>query len=260
MKNRRMKNRRMKNLGMAHMNGRLALMPLLAGACLLTLSGCRTETPTALTPTALSAMLAAAASPTPAVGAELRVSCTPAGVSVIGASVAAGRAGVRIRVSATAARGTYLNFVWTGGGGGGAPAPTFATTWTLKAPPGQLRLSCSTESKESPTRMVTVVDPGGYWRATTLADLGCTGGSVLDWAAGPGRGTTEKAAVNNLVEQTRKRGGGSLTTSVTVKRADVGYSDLASETWLVSRAGRPYMSVNVMKDKEGFAAYADALC
>ena len=253
-----MKERRQRHERAADMNVRLALAPLLAGACLLTLSGARAEAPAAL-----PAALAAAPSPQPAADAELRVSCTPAGISVGGASVAAGRAGVRLRVSSTAAKGTYLNFTWTGGGGGGDPAPTSATTWRLEAPPGQLRLSCSTGGRERPERVVTVVDPGGHWRSSTLADLGCKGGAVLDWAAGPSRGKTAEAAVNNLVEQTRK-GGGPLTTPVTVTRADIGYPGPGYETWLVSPAGRPYMSVDVMKDrdkdKDGFTAYANALC
>jgi len=108
--------------------------------------------------------------------------------------------------------------------------------------------------------VVTVADPGGYWRPKTLADLGCTSGAILDWVVGPGRGKTAQAAVNNLVTQMRKPGGGPLAASVTVKRADIGYFDVASQTWLVTRAGRPYLSVNVMKDNGGFAAYADALC
>jgi len=95
------------------MNVRLALAPLLAGACLMTLSGCREEVPAAFSPE-----LAAAPPPSPVAAAELRVSCTPAGISVAGAAVAAGRAGVRLRVSSTAAKGTYLNSTWTGGGGG----------------------------------------------------------------------------------------------------------------------------------------------
>ena len=234
------------------MNVRLALAPLLAGACLLALSGCRAEAPVAL-PTAL------AAATSPAAATELRVSCTPAGISVAGASVAAGRGGVRLLVSSTAAKGTYLSSTWDGGGGGD-PAPRSATTWTLKAPPGQLRLSCSTESRESPETVVTVADPGGYWRPETLADLGCTSGAILDWVVGPGRGKTPEAAVDNMVMQMRKPGGGPLTTPVTVKRADIGYFDVASQTWLVTRAGRPYLSVNVTKDNGGFAAYADALC
>ena len=236
------------------MNVRLALAPLLVGTCLLTLSGCRES------PAALSAVLPVVSSSSPATSAELRVSCTPAGISVAGTSVTAGPAGVRLRVSSTAAKGTYVNFAWTGDGGGGDIAPKSATTWTMPAPPGPLRLSCSTGVTESPKTVVTVVDPGGFWRATTLADLGCTGGPVLDWAAGPGRGKTAEAAVKDLVDQMRKSSGGPLATSVTVKRAEVGYPDPASGTWLVSRSGRPHLSVHVTKDKDSFAAYANATC
>ena len=240
------------------MNVRFALVPLLAGACLLTISGCRTEG-SALAPVALVA-LRAAPSPPPIARAELAVSCTPHGVSVTGTSVAAGQAGVPLRVSSSAVKGTYLNYTWTGGGGGGNAVPRSATTWTLIAPPGQLRLSCSTAGKDSAERVVTVVDPGHYWRAKTLGDLGCAGSAVLDWAAGPGRGATAEAAVNDQVEQMRKAYSGWLKEPATIRRADFGYSVAGSETWLLLAAGRPHLSVSVTKEKHGFTAYPNALC
>ena len=180
-------------------------------------------------------------------------------LSVAGSTVAANQAGVPLRVRSTAAAGTYLNFSWTGGGGGD-PAPTSATTWTLSAPPGTLQLSCSTPSRESAKKLVTVIDPGGYWRATTLADLGCPGGSLLDWVGGPGRGATAEASVNILVEQTRKLGAGRLKAPVTVTRAEIGYPRSTSETWLVLSADHPYMTVVTTKDESGFSAYANTLC
>lgn len=231
------------------MKVRLALAPVVAGACLLTLAGCQTEASTARPATS---------SPLPA-PASLLVACTPDGISVAGSTVAAGQAGVALRVKSTAAAGTYLNFSWTGGGEGD-PAPTSATTWTLNAPPGTLQLSCSTPSRESPKKMVTVIDPGRYWRATTLADLGCAGITSLDWVAGPGRGATAEASVTNLVEQTRKLGAGWLKAPVTATRADIGYPRSTSETWLVLSAGHPYMTVVTTKDGSGFAAYANTLC
>ena len=244
------------------MNVRLALAPLLTGACLLTLSGCRTQAPAAL-PAALPVALTArpvAPPPLSVSTGALSVSCTPHGISVTGTSVVAGPVGVPIRVSSTAAKGTYLNYTWTGAGGGGHAVPTSATTWTLTAPPGPLRLSCSTAFKESPEKVVAVVDPGRHWRATTLADLGCLGGAPVDWAAGPGRGVTAEAAISDAIKQMSTPYAGWLRAPVTMTRADIGYSGSASVTWLVSSAGRPYMTMGVTKEKDGFAARAHALC
>ena len=230
----------------------LALAPVVAGACLLTLAGCQAEAPTARPAT--SSLL-----PSPVAPAPLLVACTPDGISVAGSTVAVGQAGVPLQVKSTAAAGTYLNFSWTGGGGGD-PAPTSATTWTLNAPPGTLQLSCSTPSRESPKKVVTVIDPDSYWRATTLADLGCADGALLDWAVGPSRGATAEASVANLLEQMRKLGAGRLKAPVTATRADIGYPGSTSETWLVLSAGHPYMTVVTTKDGSGFAAYANTVC
>ena len=132
--------------------------------------------------------------------------------------------------------------------------------WTLTAPPGQLHLSCSTEGRESPKTVVSVVDPGGYWRARTLADLGCPGFAPADWAVGPGRAATAGAAVKNLVEQMRPLVDGLHKAPVTATRADIGYPAGASETWLVLSSGHPHMTVVAATDGHGFVAYPDAFC
>ena len=233
---------------------------VVAGACLLTLAGCQTAAPAVRPATSSpSPVPTSSPSPSPVATAPLLVACTPAGISVAGSTVAASQAGVPLRVKSTAGAGTYLNFSWTGGGGGD-PAPTSATTLILNAPPGTLQLSCSTPSRESPKKVVTVIDPGRYWRATTLADLGCADGPLLDWAVGPSRGATAEASVTNLVEQMHKLRAGRLKAPVTVTRADIGYPGSTSETWLVLSAGHPHMTVVTTKDGSGFVAYANTAC
>jgi hypothetical protein len=45
--------------------------------------------------------------------------------------------------------------------------PDAAQTWTLAAPPGELRLSCSTLDHQGAEVVVDVVDPHGYWSNLT---------------------------------------------------------------------------------------------
>ncbi len=146
---------------------------------------------------------AARARPPSAAPARLDVSCSPDGLKVSGRAVTATSSGVVLRMNSSAAAGTYLNIAWDGGddGGSGAPVPAGPAVWTLAAPPGELRPSCSTTAKQGPESAVTVSDPGGYWRRTTVADLGCAPGATPSWAIDPrGRGPSAEAAVRDMVK------------------------------------------------------------
>lgn len=170
--------------------------------------------------------------------------------------VAATAGGVRISVSSTAAAGTYANFAWEGGGEGNA-APRRATAWTTPAPPGDLRISCSTPTREWPAQHVLVTDPHRYWRSTTMSDLGCPPGSSPGWAIpGPGRGATAKKAVTNLLASMT----GTDWSRAAATQAPVGYVEAPNQTWIVSLSNRPKISVVVTTVGAMFEALPDTIC
>jgi hypothetical protein len=185
-------------------------------------------------------------------GSRLSVACSPSGITVSGDVVPATSTGVKISVSSTMPPGAYLNFER-----GGDPLPATPTTWTLDVPPGPLTLSCAASGAPATpeaTHTVTVTDPGGFWRSTTLMDL-CPGG-MLDWGGTPGSGPSPEAAVNDLVPR--------LSTdarTLTVARAPIGYRDASSQTWIASSPnGKPYMAVDVERSESGFTASPSILC
>lgn len=186
----------------------------------------------------------------------LAVACSPDGLTLSGHEVAATAAGVRVRVSSTAPAGTYANFGWDNGAEGN-PAPRRAEVWTLPTPPGNLRISCSPPTKQSPAQTVRVTDPEHHWRSTTLADLGCPPGVTPSWdIPGPGRGTTAEHAVTNLLASMN----GTDWSRATASLAQVGYPQAPIQTWIVSRSGRAEITVHVTASGAGFEAYPDILC
>ena len=195
--------------------------------------------------------------PPPSAAPEaLEVACSPDGLTLSGHEVAATAAGVRIRVSGTAPAGTYVNFEWDGGGEG-SPAPRRAEVWTLQTPPGDLRISCSTPTKESPAQTVQVSDPDSHWRFTTLSDLGCPPGVTPNWnIPGPGHGTTAEDAVRDVLASMPDPDWSTATATL----APVGYAQAPMQTWIVSRSGRPEITVRVSPTESGFEAFPDTLC
>ncbi|HST81449.1 MAG TPA: hypothetical protein VLL08_06900 [Kineosporiaceae bacterium] len=192
-------------------------------------------------------------------GSTLSVACSPTGITVSGDAVAATSAGVVISVSSTMPAGSYLNFDWPGGGGGDAlPAPAAKVNWTLLAPPGPLNLSCTLNGDPKPAarHTVTVTDPDGVWRSTTLTDLGCANGALLDWAGPPGSGSSPQAAADDLLPRFTTIG-----RPFTVARARIGYPDASSQTWIASRSdGTPYLALDVGPSDSGFTASPNSFC
>ena len=194
---------------------------------------------------------------------ELTVACSPTGITVSAPAVAATPDGVVVRVSSTMPAGAYLNYLWSGagveaGGGGGQAMPPAPATWTLLAPPGTLTLSCTSTGDPAPRAVarVTVTDPGAHWRAATLEELGCASGGVLDWAGPAGSGATPEAAATELLARfapERARG-------LTVSRADIGYPEAASQVWLASAEGTPYLSIGISPQGSGFSASPEMFC
>jgi len=197
--------------------------------------------------------------PNPVVVADsstLTVACSPTGISVSGDAVAATSAGVVVSLSSTMPKGAYLNFLWSGGGGGD-PLPAAPATWTLQVPPGPLTLSCTLNGDPTPNaeRAVTVTDPHAFWRATTLTDLGCGMGGMLDWGGTPGSGATPEAAVDDLLPTF------SPGRTLTASQAAIGYPDAATQTWIASTTdGQPYLAVSVAPHGSAFTAAPDAFC
>jgi hypothetical protein len=191
---------------------------------------------------------------------SLSVACSPNGITVSGSTVAATSAGVVLSVSSTMPAGSYLNFSWPDGGEG-EPMPTSpaGASWTLSVPPGPLKLSCTApgdDPKPGATQVVTVTDPDGVWRSTTLADLGCRNGGELDWGGAPGSGSSPEAAANDLLPRFDTAG-----RTFTVTRAAIGYPDASRQTWIASSSdGKAYLVIDVDPSSSGFTAYPDSLC
>lgn len=112
--------------------------------------------------------------------------------------------------------------------------------------------------------MVTVADPGRYWRTATLADLGCaTTGAESSWVrgAGPGQGTTAEAAVSEVVHDLYRLGDRRLSPAgVGMSRAPVGYTAAALQTWIVTSAGQPYLTATASTDGSVHTANPDLIC
>ncbi len=178
-------------------------------------------------------------------------------LSVSGEVVAATAAGVAVQVTSEAPAGAYLNYAWSGGGGGGG-TPNAAQTWMLAAPPGKLRLSCSTLDREGAEVVVDVVDPHEYWSDLTLADLGCPLGGMPSWAVSAGTGETAQEAVDDLISKFEDVGTSPAVTRA--EHAEIGYPDAPTQTWILGNAGTTYMTAMVTDTGSGYTADPDALC
>lgn len=154
----------------------------------------------------------------------LDVVCAGRNITVHKAAVNAGPSGVQLRVTNGGDARVYLNYT-APGAGGGDPAPRHPSVWTLAAAPGELRISCSLEAQRGPTAVVEIRDPGHYWRATTLADLGCRGSGLPSWVVGPGHGASAEAAAADLAAALGRVGNRRPAAEMTAVRADVGYPD-----------------------------------
>jgi len=198
-----------------------------------------------------------------AAASTLSVACSPSGITVSARAVAATAAGVVVRVSSTMPAGAYLNYLWSGagvevGGGGGEAMPPEPATWTLLAPPGPLTLSCTSGGDPAPAAVarVTVSDPGAHWRSATLEELGCPSGGILDWAGPAGSGATPEAAVREVLA----RFAPAQAPGLTVTRAEVGYPEAASQVWLASAEGTPYLAIGVSRQGSRFSASPAMFC
>ncbi|MFJ8580155.1 hypothetical protein [Micromonospora sp. NPDC093277] len=221
---------------------------------LLLVAGCapaRAERTAAPAEAALTAAPAGASAGPEAEPVDVR--CGPDGVTVSGTTVRTGRAGVPIRVGGTVPAGTYLRIGWTHGGEGN-PVPASPTVWTLTAPPGQLRLSCSNMEKRE--EAVTVVDSSGFWRPGTAADYSCDFGGIASWAIGPGRGPSVDAALADLTRQLSDIHG----RSTNWRQLPIGYVDAAVSTWLLSVEGEPRITALVSRTGSDFQASPDSGC
>ena len=113
---------------------------------------------------------------------------------------------------------------------------------------------------ETGTVAVEVVDPYGYWRASTLADFGCgAGGAQPSWVVGNGTGATAQDAVDDLLAMFATRVDGDAS-DYTAAPAPTGYSGSDTQTWVGSRHGVPYLSILVTGSGRSFTANPDALC
>lgn len=193
---------------------------------------------------------------------ELRVTCTDSGPQVEATAVTATPAGVVVVVDSTMSKkGSYLTYASGGPSGGDAldqvPNPT-----TFTFPPGELTLGCASPPAmdETGTVAVEVVDPYGYWRASTLADFGCgAGGAQPSWVVGNGTGATAQDAVDDLLAMFAARVDGDAS-DYTAAPAPTGYSGSDTQTWVGSRHGVPYLSILVTGSGRSFTANPDALC
>lgn len=235
------------------MRSRVSLALVLALPALTSCGATGSEPPASTSrPTATSTTPAAE----PAAVETLKVACSPTGLSLSASAVAATAGGVKVSVSSTASADTYANFSWEGGGEGNA-APQNATVWTLPAPPGRLKISCSSHMKEWPEQDVRVIDRQGLWRHATMSDLGCPPGRIPGWDfLEPGRGVTPRAAVDKLLASMT----GADWSHATATPAPVGYPRAPVQTWIVSLSNRPEISLQVTAAGTMFEAYPDTVC
>lgn len=188
------------------------------------------------------------------------ISCGPGGAaSTPTGSLVATSAGVRLVVqNAGGPAGTYLNYVWGAGyGGGGQELPTQPTEWQLPIPPGTVDVWCSSDDGKTEWGRVTltVTDPGGFWRATTIQALGCAGNTMLDMPMPENdHWVTPRQAVVAWFSMLNRPG------TLTAEQAAIGYADASTQTWFILEDGAPYVSLTVTDPGGGYMASADVLC
>jgi hypothetical protein len=190
----------------------------------------------------------------PPTASAVSVTCTGSGITVTTDHARTTPAGVVLDVDNRGAAGTYLGLEWPGGGQGD-PMTAGTSTRTVPAPPGRLTLTCADAPGSSAT--VDVVDSDGYWSSTTLADLGCSMSGLADFVVGSRTGATPEQALDRL--------GSALTAAgshgpITWTRADVGYRDAATSTWVGSYDGGARLTALVSRQGDVWSAGPDAVC
>ncbi|MCX6395173.1 MAG: hypothetical protein NTV23_01655 [Propionibacteriales bacterium] len=198
----------------------------------------------------------------------VNVRCSPTGISVSSAAVRTRRDGVALVVSSTMPAGSYLGYLPAAVAGkpgyaGGEELPLTSTTWVRELVPGRYVLSCDRAGSMDSvgTTTITVTDPDGNWRGTSAIDtLGCTGGAVNDWIGSLFRtGATPEATAQAVADAF-----GGLTTYrgavFTVARAEVGYRDAETQTWLGYRDGRPFVTILVTPQGDRFSGGPNDRC
>lgn len=192
---------------------------------------------------------AAATSGPPAPADVVDVSCTPTGAQVAATRFAAQRDGVHVRVDNPAGTsGLYLNYRHGPlmNLGGGEPVGS-GTVLVLDLPPGPVHLDCTDNQNTRQNRpaAIEVSDPTRAWHAGGLARLGCDPPkySLIDWAYRPGTGSTADEALTMLNRQ--------LDHPVTWTHAQEGYEAAATQTYVLLRAGKPWVAASVTRSASG---------
>ena len=167
--------------------------------------------------------------------------------------------GVRLLVQNDgASAGTFLDLQIPGGPGISQQLSTAPAEWVWSLPPGPLQFSCrsvGTTGTSWGDLTLTVADPGGFWRSTTLADLGCGDGQPNFDAS---HQNDHWATARQAVEAWFPVLGGSGV--LTAEQAPMGYPDAPVQTWLVLRDGKPSVVVTVWSSGGGFATDAGTIC
>lgn len=192
---------------------------------------------------------------------ELRLTCTDTGPQVESTTVAAAPAGVVVVARSTMGRGAYLTYASDGPDGGDEIVVGAAPT-AYAFPPGVVTLGCAAPPgmDETGTVEVEVVDPGGFWRTTTLADFGChEGGAQPSWIAVSGAGPTAREAVDALLADFADALDRD-TDDYTADPAPTGYAGADRQTWVAAVRGTPEFSVVVTRDGTGYTAGPESLC
>lgn len=186
------------------------------------------------------------------------VTCTPTSTRVSVRTVAARPDGVHVRVRNTSgASGVYLNYSSATGAGGGDGVGTAPSVHVLSIGPGTARVHCSTElgRREDAPVSIEVRDPTRSWRTGALAAAGCAGPNVavLDWAFTPIEQPTAAAALEALIIQ--------MDQPTTWQPAQEGYAASARQTYVLWRAGKPWVVASTNRAADGsYKAYGDSLC
>lgn len=198
---------------------------------------------------------------------EVRVECSPRGISLSTVAMNTQRAGAVLVVSSSMPPGTYLGYGSDGNGSfaGGDRLPRRATRWTLPLAPGTVTLTCEPGGQAGPEQTATLrlSDPEGFWRGESLAALGCgTPVGQPSWVVGPGESRRNaEEAVRRLLDAFE-----TLSTSqghpagYTARPARTGYPAAKTQTWVGAENGRARVSIDVTQTRRGYTAVPDLLC
>jgi hypothetical protein len=203
------------------------------------------------------AMAAVGQSSSPVRPTVVGVACDANATITTTSTAVVDRDGLHLKViDRSGAKGVYLNFAAgaTDGPGGGEPVRVGTTERVLPVPPGDVYLDCSFNLGAETTASVKVraIDPNGYYRPVTLAELGCSPSAPVDWLAGPERGKTGEAALGALVVASRQRLHARLT--------PIGYVGSGVRTYILERDGIPWATAAVSSDAGEYVAYLDNFC